>query len=154
MTEKYGKGPATFAFGQHTIDGIFATEGISIRQGGYGGVNLTPGDHLCPWVDISETELIGTARDDRPPPIIRKATSKIPSVRKRFSAVLNEEVKKYKLHDKVKQLISRARTNKELTQEDSENYEKIEERLRRAVKNADNVCRKARVGTVPFSRKQ
>ena len=36
ITEKYGAGPATFQFGSRTIDGIFATPGISIRQGGYG----------------------------------------------------------------------------------------------------------------------
>ena len=78
IIEKYGKGPPTFAYGKNAIDGIFATEGISIRQGGYGGSSLSLGDHLSPWVDIAESDIIGTSRDDRPPPILRKATSKIP----------------------------------------------------------------------------
>ena len=154
ICEKYGKGPATYQFGRHTIDGIFATAGISIRQGGYGGVTVTPGDHLCPWVDIEEEDMIGTARDYLPPPILRKATSKIPTVRIAFDKALNEEVSKYKLHEKAERLIERARTNKRLSEADAADYEKIEERLLRAVKCADTRCRKARMGVTPFSKKQ
>ena len=154
ISEKYGKGPATYQFGRHTIDGIFATQGISIRQGGYGGVTVTPGDHLCPWVDIEEQDMVGTARDDRPPPILRKATSKIPTVRIEFDKILNEQVSEYKLYEKAEQLIEKARTNKRLSDEDAANYEKIEERMFSAVKCADNRCRKARVGKTPFSKKQ
>jgi hypothetical protein len=154
INEKYGKGPATYQFGRHTIDGIYATQGISIRQGGYGGVTVTPGDHLCPWVDIEEQDIVGIARDDRPPPILRKATSKIPTVRMAFDKVLNEEVSKYKLHEKAEKLIVKARTDKRLSEEDAANYEKIEECLLRAVKCADRRCRKARTGKTPFSKKQ
>ena len=154
IIEKYGKGPPTFAYGKNTIDGIFATERISIRQGEYGGTSLSPGDHLSPWVDIAESDMIGTSRDDRPPPILRKATSKIPSVRRKFCSVLNEEVQKHRLHAKAKELFNRARTNKRLTSDEAVEYEKIEGRLRKSVKYADSKCRKARIGRVPFSLKQ
>jgi hypothetical protein len=98
--------------------------------------------------------MIGTARDDRPPPILRKVTSKKPTVRIAFDKVLNEEVSKYKLHEKAERLIERARTNKRLLEADAADYEKIEERLLRAVKCADTRCRKARMGVKPFSKKQ
>jgi hypothetical protein len=154
ISEKYGKGPATYQFGRNTIDGIYATARISIRQGGYGGMTVTPGDHLCPWVDIEEEDMIGTARDDRPPPILYKASSKIPTVRKAFDKALNEEVSKYNLHEKAESLIEKARTNKRLSEAEAADYERIEERLLRAVKCADTRCRKARMGVTPFSRKQ
>ena len=89
VTEKYGPGPATYSLGSDTIDGIYATSGIAIRQGGYGGDDLAPSDHLYPWVDIEEADIVGTARDDRPPPILRKATSAIPSVKEVFNDILN-----------------------------------------------------------------
>ena len=154
IIEKYGGGPATFFRGSETIDGIFGTEGISIRQGGYGGTYLTPGDHLYPWVDIEQRYIIGEARDDRPPPILKKATSKIPSVRNEFNRLINEAIVEHKLHEKAELLVETARKHKVLTSQEAELYEKIEERLRRAVKYADNRCRKARVGKVPFSKKQ
>ena len=136
------------------MDGIFGTEGINIRQGGYGGTYLTPGDHLYPWVDIEQRDIVGEAMDDRPPPILKKATSKIPSVKKEFNRLLNEAVEDHKLHEKAETLVEIARKNKALTPQEAKDYEKIEERLRRAVKYADNGYKKAKVGKVPFSRKQ
>ena len=46
------------------------------------------------------------------------------------------------------------RKHKALTPQEAKDYEKIEERMRRAVKYADNGCRKARVEKVTFSREQ
>ena len=46
IIERYGEGPPTHNWGSTTIDGIFATEGINITQGGYGGFDLSPTDHL------------------------------------------------------------------------------------------------------------
>ena len=154
ITKKYGEGPATFFRGSETIDRIFGIEGISIRQGGYGGTYLTPGDHLYPWVDIEQRDIVGEARDDRPTPIFKKATSKIPSVKKEFNRSLNEAVDEHKLHEKAEALVEIARENKALIHLEAEEYEKIEDMLRRAAKYADNNCWKARVGKVPFSKKQ
>ena len=41
-----------------------------------------------------------------------------------------------------------------LTPGEEEEYEKVEQRIRRGVKYADTKCRKARMGKVPFSEKQ
>ena len=154
ILEKYGQGPPTHAWGVKTIDGVFATEGITIRQGGYGGFELSPTDHLYPWVDIEERKIVGTSRDDRPPPILKKATSKIPSVKNTFNRLLNEEVTTHKLHEKVQRIFDSAKRRHGLTQEEESQYEMLDDRLIRSVKRADNGCRKARMGTVPFSKKQ
>ena len=154
ILEKYGQGPPTHAWGTKTIDGVFATEGISIRQGGYGGFDLSPTDHLYPWVDIEERKIVGNTRDDRPPPILKKATSKIPSVKNAFNQILNEEITTHKLHEKVQRIFNSAKKHHRLTHEEEAEYETLDDRLIRSVKCADNGCRKARMGTVPFSKKQ
>jgi hypothetical protein len=124
------------------------------QLGGYIDEEESPGDHKCLWIDVKESELIGCARDDRPPPIYRKATSKVPSVRDAFSEALNKNMKGHKLHEKAERLVESARANKSLTAEEAQLYEKSKDRLRRAVRYADSKCRKARTGHVPFSKKQ
>ena len=47
-----------------------------------------------------------------------------------------------------------AKINKKLTATEADEYEKIEQRIRRGVKYADSGCRKARMGKVPFSEKK
>ena len=154
LNVRYGEGPATYFLGSTKIDGIYATLDISISQGGYVKEEESPGDHKCLWIDVNEAEIVGRARDDRPPPVYRKATCKIPSVKEAFSKALNKQIDRYGLHAKAKQLVDSARVTKSLSTADATNYESIEERLRRAVSHADNKCRKARTGHVPFSRKQ
>ena len=154
LNERYGDGPATYFLGSTKIDGIYSTIDIDITQGGYIDEEESPGDHKCLWIDVNEAQLIGRARDDRPPPIYRKATSKVPSVKEAFNEALNRQIHKHKLHEKVESLIECARTNKKLNASEEKNYEGVEERLRRAVCYADNKCRKARTGHVPFSKKQ
>ena len=154
LNEKYGEGPATHSFGSTKIDGIFGTTAIFIRQGGYGGMGLSPSDHLYPWIDIAAGDIVGYERDDRPPPVLRKTTSKIPSVKKSFNTKLNQEIMNHKLHSKTKKLMETAKKNKQLTDEEAKEYERIEQRIRRGVKYADSCCRKARMGKVSFSEKQ
>ena len=158
MTEalnlRYGDGPPTFTFGSTKIDGIYTTEGITISQGGYGGFSNPPSDHLLPWIDVHESEIVGSPREDRPPPLLRKATSKIPSVKNKFNEEFNKQVMQYSLIDKVKEIHTFAEENGKLTPEYEVMYEKIEERIRRAIKCADSRCRKIRRGKMPFSKKQ
>ena len=117
-------------------------------------MQFSPSDHLYPWIDVEERDIVGSERDDRPPPLSRKTTSKIPTVRKSFSSLLNEDMARHKLYEKATRLMESAKVNKKLTSVDASEYEKIENRIRRAVKFADTRCRKARMGKVPFSEKQ
>jgi hypothetical protein len=150
LNARYAEGPATYFLGSTKIDGIFSTIDIDITQGGYIDEEESPGDHKCLWIDVKESELIGCARDDRSPPIYRKATSKVPSVRDAFSTALNNKIKSHKLHEKTERLVASARANKSLTIEEAHIHEKIEARLRRDVRYADS----KRTGHVPFSKKQ
>jgi len=54
LLELNGPGPNTHNRGTETIDGIFASEGIDIRQGGYSTFEESPSDHRWLWIDIIE----------------------------------------------------------------------------------------------------
>ena len=154
LNQRYGEGPPTYFRGSNKIDGIFVTADIEITQGGYVGDETAPGDHLCPWIDVAQEDMIGEPRDDKPPPLMRKATSKIPSVKNEFNRILNEKINLHMLEIKAVELMEAAKLNGALTTEQEAEYDTIEEILKRAVKCTDRQCRKARMGHVPFSQKQ
>ena len=151
LISRYGKGPETYHTGTKTIDGIFATPGISIQQGGYTSHEESPSDHRWLWVDIAESTLLQRNRDDHAPPVERRATSKIPSVRNKFNELLEEQVHKHDLHTKIRDLYTEGEDKGTLTKKQEKIYDLIEERMKRAVKYADKHCRKVRRGKIPFS---
>ena len=153
LIARYGKGPETFHSGTKTIDGIFATRGINIKQGGYTTHEESPGDHRWLWIDISEGTLLERNRDDHAPPIERRATAKIPSVRIKFNDLLESQVHHYDLYARTIDLYEDAVISNSFTKQQEELYDSIEERMKRGVKYADTNCRKVRRGNIPFSKK-
>ena len=153
LTSRYGVGPETYHIGTNTIDGIFATRGITIQQGGYTSHEESPSDHRWLWIDVAETTLLERNRDDYAPSVERRATSKIPSVRNKFNALLEAQVHQHNLHTKMKDLYFNAKATGMLTKEQEKVYDSIEERMKRGVKYADRNCRKVRSGKIPFSKK-
>ena len=75
MIDWYDKGPNTHMRGSTTIDGIYATEGISILRGGYTTIEDSPSNHRWIWVDIEEDGIVGTRRDDYIPPLERSIST-------------------------------------------------------------------------------
>ena len=123
LNSRYGKGPPSYAFGSKKSTVFIA---LMAFQCGYGGHHESPSDHLFPWIDVTETDIVGAAREDRPTPLLRKATSKIPTVRNELNKIFNEQVKKYHLTEKVQRLLTFAKENKKLMHEHEVMYEKIE----------------------------
>ena len=153
LINRYGKGPPTHQRGSTTIDGIYATSGIEAIQGGYVEEFDSPGDHRFIWIDICQSEIIGQPQESKQPPVSRRATSKIPSVKAKFGEVLENHVNEHYLYEKINQIYDKAVENKALTEEESQMYEKVEEQTKRGVKRADTLCRKVRRGKIPFSDK-
>ena len=151
IIERYGSGPNTHARGSNTIDGVFATAGITIKRGGYTTFECSPSDHRWVWLDISTEDMVGAPRDDRPPPMERRATTKIPSVKRAFQRLLSQQVEVHQLQTKMATLFEEVQRKPTMSQEQSETYEQIEERMQRAIKFADSRCRKVRRGALPFS---
>lgn len=59
-----------------------------MTKGKYIKFDQSPSNYRWIEIDISSADLLGTTRDDICPPLLRKATSKIPSVKTRFQALL------------------------------------------------------------------
>ena len=152
LTSRYGNGPETHREGSTTIDGIFMTPGLTMCQGGYTSHEVSPGDHRWLWIDIEESIMTGSNRDDYAPPLERRATSKIPSVRNKFNDILEYQVILHKIHEKMTKLYENVEKTREMTLTEAAIYESIEDRMRRAVKYADSNCRKVRRGKIPFSK--
>jgi len=89
-------GPNTYSRGKTSIDGAYGTPRIKLKQGGYSTFDKSPSDHRFFYLDITENDLVGIGREDRPPPMLRKATSKLPSVKRQFNKLLETEVKQHK----------------------------------------------------------
>lgn len=151
LLEALGKGPATYNRGRTTIDGIFCTEGIEINNGGYISFENSPSDHRWPWIDIKERNITGKNRKEFTPPIDRRATSKIPRVKKKFQQLLEEQISRHNLYERMEKLTKEIGDN-EMTFDQQAEYETIEIRFKRAIKYADRNCRKVRRGKVPFSK--
>lgn len=151
MMEFTGKnGPATHIRGTTTIDGVFATSGIVLKQGRYVPFHTSPGDHRWIVLDIDEHAILGTKRYDRCTRLTRKVTSKMPSIKITFQQLLEQQILLHSLPQKIQQLYDKALTHT-FDQSDKALYEQVELRMQRAVAYADRHCRKVRRGSIPFS---
>ena len=151
LIKRYGRGTNTHIRGKDPIDGIFTTPGISMIRGGYTTFECSPSDHKWVWMDIREEDIVGVRRDDRAPPIERRATTKIPSVKKAFQDLMEQQVMQHRTHEQMLKLFQEIKHNEGMTDMQASTYERIEERMRRSVIYADKRCRKVRRGKTPFS---
>ena len=150
IKSRYGLQKATHIRGSHCIDGIYATGGVEVLQGGYIPFEWAPGDHRWPWVDVSikgSEDIISSTI----PPLVRKATSKIPSIKKEFNDKLNDHLKSYGIEEKINELENLTKDKNVAHELFSNLYESIDERFRRGVTYADKRCKKGRRGPIPFS---
>ena len=151
LSQRYGRQKATHVRGSECIDGIYASQGIKLIQGGYIPFEWVPGDHRWPWADII---MRGSGEDQRNTiikPLARKATSKIPSIRKEFNDKLNQHLEEKGIEDKIILLEKLAKDENVQHKDIEELYESIDERFRRAIAYADKRCKKGRRGPIPFS---
>jgi hypothetical protein len=145
-----GAGPATHIQGTNTIDGVFATNGITLSAGQYVEFHKSPSDHRWLVIDITESSLLGTKRNMQLTALTRRVTSKISSIKAKFQTLLEQQIIMHNLHQKICQLFEKA-TRNEFTHNEEVVYEKIELRMQRAIKWADSHSRKVRRGAIPFT---
>ena len=89
-------------------------------------------------------------------PVTQKINSKIPSIRNKFRAHLEDEVTRLNLHAKtvaLKAECDRLRKNKEpITQDVKNTIESLFKQIRRELNYADKRCIKVGQGNIPYSR--
>ena len=156
---RHGKqnAPHTYDYGSKPIDGIFVSDEIDIEQGGYIDALECPGDHCALWVDIRKSALIGEEQDfSRKKQSFRKVTSKIPSVKKNFQKLMEEQMKEHGMRAKVEKLydqcIDEVNKNNCISKSSEREMDILFDRLTRAKNYAEKRCRKLRAGRVPYSK--
>jgi hypothetical protein len=154
LINEYGNGPPTHIRGSTTIDGVFATNGKKMVKGSYIPFDESPSDHRWIVLDINESSLLGKAWVDMSPPIMWKTSSKIPSVKLSFQTLVEKQVERYQLHEKISMLYNKATEKLRLDHKLIALYESIETRMQNIICYADNGCRKARIGKIPASPEQ
>ena len=150
INERYGNQGATHIRGTECIDGVYVSSGVRVVKGGYIPFEWSPGDHRWPWIDIVTEEMMDHKKCNK---MSRKATSKIPSVKKEFNDKLNEKLKEFKMEEKIEELEKLAESGNQSQREFRRKYERIDETFRRSVRYADKHCKKTRKGSIPFSDK-
>ena len=156
---RHGKqnAPHTYDYGSKPIDGIFVSDEIDIEQGGYIDALECPGDHCALWVDVRKNALIGEEQDfSRKKQSFRKVTSKIPSVKKNFQKLMEEQMKEHGMREKVEKLYDRCidevNKNNCISKSSEREMDILFDRLTRAKNYAEKRCRKLRAGRVPYSK--
>ena len=104
-------------------------------------------------MDIAVKGSIGELAENKITPLARKATSKIPSIKKEFNNKLNDHLKEKGIEQKI-EILEKITSDCNVNHEEFyELYESIDERFRRAISYADKRCKKGRRGPIPFSNK-
>mmetsp|Transcript_8494 Transcript_8494/g.16012 ORF Transcript_8494/g.16012 Transcript_8494/m.16012 type:complete len:1891 (+) Transcript_8494:4302-9974(+) len=147
--------PPTYERGRDTIDGIFMTQGLNIRKGGYTSFDISPSDHRWLWFDIEEALIYGTNVIEPLSAISRRVSSKIPSVQEKFNKLVNQFMTQHKMPQKVRMLKGKCKEDMErgdeLSKNSSRQIDVIYDNITRAIQYADKRCKKVRVGAIPFS---
>jgi hypothetical protein len=68
---------------------------------------------------------------------MRRCTSKIPSVKTKFQQLVESQVIKHKLRDRIDLLYEKAIQGAPFTSDDAQEYERSKERMQQAVKYGD-----------------
>ena len=151
ILEKYGSAaPSTHINGQHPIDGIFATNTIHIRQGGYLPGNIHVSDHRTLWIDVPKSTILGDNYADIIRPPHRTLQISNPTTRNRFNKAMEGQLKRCKVLNKLRTLHDRIKSQG--WDPTMETHYEICDNLRfNAIQCADKKSTQQRGGGVPFS---
>ena len=109
-----------------------------------------PGDHRTIWMDIEWTSIIGEGKQNNKKFLGRKLTLEDPRVISRYINKVKSEVKKGKIHARTQKLRKEIRDGQRGVDKEVE-MEDIMEKLHRILEDAEEGCRKVRVGKRAFS---
>ena len=144
-----GSPPATHNRGSLTIDGIFSSTTIQTLGGGYQSFETSPGDHRGLWWDAEEISMFG----HRSPPPEKVAPRKLQvrqaSTVRKYNTHLEHLFKKSSLLERVHHLQEKAVFP--ATREVRLEYEALDKLRCQFIREAENKCRRLRMGRTPFS---
>ena len=146
-----GQAPNTHKRGSKPIDGIFASESITILKGGWEGGMDEISDHRLLWVDVSMDSLLGIDRGDITRPKAKKLQASNQKRVEKFNRLMLQQVYKHKLLVKARNLEEEVKETKRMTEPQARRYEGIDEQRYRAAEYAEDKCAPAPSDEDPFS---
>ena len=150
--ELHGTPQPTRKDSTRTIDSIWCSSSLKIRQAGYSpyGDGISK-DHRIEWIDVTAVSAFGCNVPKVIAPVFKQVRYDNPKIRKKFN-----ELYKQKLHDngaleRTKSLSKDIKFGYHLTAAQQHEYEIIDSLKLQAVEYASKNCRKKQMGGVPFS---
>lgn len=141
--------PSTHERDKVRIDYMFVSAGITIRKAGFLPFSKLPGDHRALWMDIDTKDIIGY----KPPPLTTSSARKLklldPHTVTRYLHSLTQSIEENQLISIVDRL-STIPPDKWIP-ENTQEYEKVAQKLRQSMIEAESTCRKFHTGSHPWS---
>ena len=140
---------STFNRGHATIDGIFATHGISAIRGGYLNAHCFDTDHKPIWIDLPLHSVFGTTNPPLTPHHCRRLKNEDPRVVTKFNEEYDRLLSKHNLHQALHTLSQT--THHSLTPLQQREYERIDKLRTTSMIKAEKKCRRLKTGNIEFS---
>ena len=135
--------------GKTLIDGIFATQGISVIRGGILEEHKFESDHKLLWVDLSFSSIFGTHNPPFIPPHCRRLKNEDPRVVHKFNSEYSKLLSLHRLPEAINNLNSTI--NYTLTPQQQTEFERIDSLRTKCLLRAERKCRKLKTGNIEFS---
>ena len=138
---------STFFRGKKPIDGVWATSDITISNAAIMPAGYGIGDHRLFVIDMAAADIVGSI----PPKIIRPSSrrlnTKLPRVADVYSRLLEEQIIKHRLIERVGKAHTKSRSRRSLTRR----LNRLDAELGTYMRYAEKQCRKIKSGRIPFS---
>ena len=141
--------PETYNNGSKSIDAIFVSKTLQIRQAGYLEHGVTLSDHRPIWIDVTKSSMIGTKSKLAPTFAARKLKTNDPRVVDRYLHKLQLLLDQHKVLQRAERLSNW--TNGELSPSQVQEYEDLDKIKTWAMEQAEKDCRKLKMGAIKWS---
>ena len=153
VASRHGRNlPATHNNGSLPIDEIFCSDTLQLVASGYLEHGSSLSDHRPIWVDINKTSMIGSKSTLKPTFEARKLKTNDPRVVNKYIKILREQLDNDNVLQRAATLNKSISDNILSTQQRIE-YEELDKLRTKAMKVAENQCRKLKMGAVKWSPK-
>ena len=153
VRQRYGptEAPNTHYRGSAPIDAIFASETIEMVRGGYDPGEPGISDHRSIWCEITINSLLGVDRGVFEKPLTRKLQIKNKKVTKRFNKAFEYQLTCHRMEERAEALWGNVKQDEPMTEEQQEEYERLDRQRERAVAYANDKCARTPSDKTDFS---
>ena len=141
----------THARGSRTIDAIFASPGIIATKGGFLGFSTFPSDHRLLWCDLSVSMLFDTPQVSITPHNRRRLQCEDPRIVNKFTKKYESLLLQHRLPTDLQTLLQSI--SGPLNPSQQQEYERLDKLRVRSMLQAEQTCRKFKLGGIEFSPK-